>query len=188
MAVPLQPIASGELAASLEIINVPEALPATVGLNIALRLVLAPAARVTGKEGPDSEMPVPEADTAEIAMLDDPAFVKRTVCVDSLPTFTSPKLTEAGVTVRFEGFETPAAVKATTTGESGALLLIIIWPETGPLAAAVNVVETVALCPTAKAMGTGIGFIVNAEPVTEIPETVTGWVPLFVIVKIFDAL
>jgi hypothetical protein len=32
-------------------------------LNIAFRLALAPAARVTGKERPDTEMPVPEADT-----------------------------------------------------------------------------------------------------------------------------
>jgi hypothetical protein len=188
VAVPLQPIASGEFAALLEIFNVPESFPATVGLNIAFRLALAPAARVTGKERPDTEMPVPEADTAEIAMLDEPEFVKRTVCVDSLPTFTSPKLTDAGVTVRSEDFETPDAVKATTTGESGALLLIIIFPETAPLAAAVNVVETVALCPFSNAIGTAIGFIVNPAPATEIPETVRDWVPVLVMVKVFDAL
>ena len=65
--------------------------------------------------------------------------------MDSFPTPTSPKLTEGGLTVRAEDFETPVAVKATITGEFGALLLTIIFPEAAPLAAAVKVVETFAL-------------------------------------------
>ena len=74
--VALQPIASGEFAALLVTVNCPEAFPAAVGLNIALMLALAPAARVTGKERPESETPAPEADTAEIVMLDEPEFAR----------------------------------------------------------------------------------------------------------------
>ena len=75
VAVALQPTASGEFAALLIMVNVPEAFPAAVGLNVALRLALAPAARLTGNKRPDREIPEPEADTAEIVMLDDPEFV-----------------------------------------------------------------------------------------------------------------
>jgi hypothetical protein len=74
--VALQPIASGEFAALLLTVNVPEAFPAAAGLNIAFMLALAPAARVTGKERPDREMPEPEAEIAEIVMLDEPEFVR----------------------------------------------------------------------------------------------------------------
>jgi hypothetical protein len=143
--VAVQPIASGEFAALLVTVNFPETFPAAAGLNIAFRLALAPAPSVTGNERPDRETPAPEADTAETVMLDEPEFVRRTDCVDSLPTVTLPKLSEDGVTVRSEDFETPVAFKLTTTGELGAVLLTIIFPVAAPLAAAVKVVETLAL-------------------------------------------
>lgn len=66
-------------------------------------------------------------------------------CVDSVPTVTPPKLTEDGVTVRSEDFEMPIAARVTTTGELGASLLTIIFPEAAPLAVAVKVAETVVL-------------------------------------------
>lgn len=188
VAVPLQPIASGEFAALLVTINVPDAFPAFVGLNIAFRVAVAPAARFTGNERPLTEMPAPEAATLEIVILDEPEFVKRTLCVDSLPIFTSPKLTEAGVTVKSDAFETPVAARATMTGESGALLLIITFPEAAPLAVAVNDVETLTLCPGVRAMGSATGFIENPDPATEIPETVRDLVPVFVTVSVFEAL
>lgn len=76
VAVALQPIASGEFAALLVTVNVPDAFPAFVGLNMTFRLALAPAARVAGNARPDTETPAPEADTAEIVMLDEPEFLK----------------------------------------------------------------------------------------------------------------
>ena len=45
--------------------------------------------------------------------------------MDSLPIFTSPKLTAGGVTVRSEDFETPVAARLTIIGESGASLLTL---------------------------------------------------------------
>jgi hypothetical protein len=76
VALALQPIASGEFAALLTMVNVPEAFPADAGLNVALRLALAPAARLTGNERPAREIPEPVADTDEIVMLDEPEFVR----------------------------------------------------------------------------------------------------------------
>jgi hypothetical protein len=108
--------------------------------------------------------------------------------VDSAPTITLPKVTDGGVTVKSETFETPVAVRLTITGESGALLLTIIFPVAAPLAAAVKVVETLALWPAAKLMGRVIDFIVNPDPATETPETDNDLVPVFVIVKVFEAL
>ena len=48
--------------------NAPEAFPAAAGLKVALRLALAPAERINGKERAESEMPEPVTDTAETVM------------------------------------------------------------------------------------------------------------------------
>jgi len=125
--------------------TVPEAFPAVVGLNIAFTLALAPEFNVMGRESPEREMPGPDAEIAEIVTLDEPEFVRRTDCVASEPTLTLPKLTEAGETVRFEDFGMPVPLKRMTVGELGALLLIIIFPLAGPVAAALNVADTSAV-------------------------------------------
>jgi hypothetical protein len=145
VAVALQPIASAAFVALLVTVKVPEAFPAAVGLNTALKLALAPAARVTGSESPDTEMPAPEADTPEMVILDEPELVREIDRVACDPTFTSPKLSEAGLAVKSEAFATPVAVNATIIGEFGALLLIIIFPLAGPVAAALNVADTSAV-------------------------------------------
>jgi hypothetical protein len=145
VAVALQPIASDEFVALLMTVSAPEAFPAFVGLKTALRLALAPDASVRGRGGLDTEMPAPEAETAEIVMLDEPVFVREIDWVDCDPTVTVPKLSDAGVAFKSEGFATPVAVKATTIGEFGALLLIITFPLAGPVAAAVKVADTLAV-------------------------------------------
>jgi hypothetical protein len=109
-------------------------------------------------------------------------------CVESVPTVTLPKLTDGGITVRSEDFEMPVAVRLTITGESGALLLTIIFPVAAPLAAAVKVAETLALWPPARLMGSVTDVIVNSDPATETPETDKDLVPVFVIVKVFEEL
>jgi hypothetical protein len=99
-----------------------------------------------------------------------------------------PNVREAGVTVRSETFATPIALKETTIGESGALLLTIILPLAEPEAAAVKVVTTVALSPADKLIGSAIVLIAKPVPATETPETVNVSVPPFVIVRFCDAL
>jgi hypothetical protein len=143
--VAVQPIASVAFVALLVTVKVPEAFPAAVGLKTALKLALAPAAKVTGRESPDTEIPAPEADTPEMVMLDDPELVREMDCVAWDPTFTVPKLSDVGVAFKSELFPMPVAVNATIIGEFGALLLIIIFPLAGPVAAAVNVADTSAV-------------------------------------------
>jgi hypothetical protein len=145
VAVALQPIASVAFVALLITVKVPEAFPAAVGLNIALKLAVAPAAKVTGNESPDTETPAPEADTPEIVMLDDPELVSNRDWVDWDPTVTVPKLSDVGVAFKSALFATPVAVNATIIGEFGALLLTIIFPLAGPVAAAVKVADTAAV-------------------------------------------
>lgn len=186
--VPDQPMASEVSEALLLMVSAPEAFPAEEGLNIALTLAVAPAARVAGVLRPEMVMPEPEAVTEEMVIEVEPEFLICIVCVDSEPTFTSPKLTEAGVTARFEDLETAVALKETTIGESGALLLIIIFPEALPEAVAVKVVETLDDCPAASTSGRVGPFIVNPVPATEMPDTERALVPELVMLRVFVAL
>jgi hypothetical protein len=72
--VPLHPIASEASDAVLLMVSAPEAFPAAAGLNTAVRFALAPAGKVVGVESPETEMPEPETDMAEIVILDEPEF------------------------------------------------------------------------------------------------------------------
>ena len=72
--VPLQAISSVELEAVLLMVNAPDAFPAEAGLNVAAKLALEPADNFRGSETPASEIPEPEADIAEIVMLEEPEF------------------------------------------------------------------------------------------------------------------
>ncbi len=56
----------------------PEALPAVVGANLALKVVFWPALRVIGAVIPLKLKPVPEGLAAEIVMLAVPVFVNVT--------------------------------------------------------------------------------------------------------------
>src|SRR3984957_16414551 len=184
--VPDQPMASEASEALLLMVSAPEAFPAEAGLNIALTLALAPAARVAGGALPG--MVVPETATDEIVIDVEPEFLICTVCVDSEPTFTSPKLTEEGVTARFEDLLAAVALKETIIGESGALLLIIIFPEALPEAVAVKVVETLEVCPAARTSGSAGAFMLKPVPATEMPETERDLVPELVTVRVLVTL
>ena len=56
-------------------VTVPLALPVTVGVNVTLNVVLAPAASVTGVVMPLKLNPVPMIATWEIVTLEPPVFV-----------------------------------------------------------------------------------------------------------------
>src|SRR3984957_3645014 len=186
--VPDQPMASEASEALLLRVSAPEAFPAEAGLNIALTLAVAPAPRVAGVLMPEMVTPEPETATEEIVIEVEPEFLICTVCVDSEPTFTSPKLTEEGVTARFEDLLAAVALKETIIGESGALLLIIIFPEALPEAVAVKVVETLDVCPAARTSGSAGAFMLKPVPATEMPETERDLVPELVMVRVLVTL
>lgn len=75
----------------------PTGLPAEVGANWAVSVVLRPAPSVCGTASPLMLKPVPDAVACEIVTFADPEFVNVIVCDPLLPTATEPKLTLAGL-------------------------------------------------------------------------------------------
>ncbi len=95
--VPLQAIVVGEFGALLTIEMLPLALPAVVGANCALNVVLSPAPNVSGVLNPLRLIPAPDAVAPEIVTLAVPEFVNVMDCVPLLPTATDPKFTVDGL-------------------------------------------------------------------------------------------
>jgi hypothetical protein len=82
------------------IVNVPVALPAVVGANFTLKLLVAPAASVNGSVATPVRLnPVPVPDTWVIFRSAVPVFLSCTVCEFVVPSETLPKLMLAGVTL-----------------------------------------------------------------------------------------
>lgn len=97
MPAPLQAIVVGELGALLTIEMLPLALPAVVGANCALNVVLSPAPNVSGVLNPLRLIPAPDGVAPEIVTLAVPEFVNVMDCVPLLPTATDPKFTVDGL-------------------------------------------------------------------------------------------
>ncbi len=97
MPVPLTGIATGEVAALLEIEMLPVALPVDVGANTTLNVVLPPAAIVVGVDIPLTLKPLPEAEIEETLRLAVPVFITITDSDELLPVVMLPKETLVGV-------------------------------------------------------------------------------------------
>src|ERR1035437_2378087 len=78
----------------------PVALPAAAGVNVAVKVAVCPAARMSPEGTPVALKPAPETVTLEIEMLELPALVSVTDCVPLLDTFTLPKLKEDELELR----------------------------------------------------------------------------------------
>lgn len=68
----------------------PMALPAVVGVNLAVNVLFAPAAIEIGSVNPDTEYPVPDALSAEIVTVKLPVLFNVIVWELLLPTDTVP--------------------------------------------------------------------------------------------------
>src|SRR5260370_26756659 len=79
--VPLRAIASGEPGALLVMETLPVALPVAEGANCPLKVVLCPAASVSGTDKPVMLKPVPEVLTADMFTPAMPEFLKVYACV-----------------------------------------------------------------------------------------------------------
>jgi len=111
--VPVSGIEMVESVALLVIVMLPGAIPAVVGANCAVKLVLWLAASVNGTEMPSAVKPLPAALIAEIVALVLPLLVSVMVCWPSLPTETFPNDTLPGFAVNVELVETPLPTKVT---------------------------------------------------------------------------
>jgi hypothetical protein len=95
--VPLKLIVVGEFGALLTIEMLPLALPAAVGANLALNVVLNPAPNVSGVVIPVVPNPAPATVTEEIVTVALPPFVSVMVCELFVPIATLPNAALVGV-------------------------------------------------------------------------------------------
>jgi hypothetical protein len=77
--VPDSVIESGEFVALLATVTLPVALPAAEGVNVAVKVAVCPAARISPEETPPAVKPAPETVTLETVMLALPALVSVTL-------------------------------------------------------------------------------------------------------------
>ncbi len=116
--------------------TLPVALPVAEGANSPLKVVLCPAASVSGTDKPVMLNPVPEVLVAEIVTPAVPELLNVKVCAPLLPTSTLPKLKLEGLAVSVPC--TPVPLKAIVAGDPGALLLMAMFPEALPVDAGKN--------------------------------------------------
>jgi hypothetical protein len=189
VAVALMPITMLESLALLVMETLPVNVAADVGLYVTVKVVDCPPFNVIGAVIPETLTPVPEDATFEIATAVLPVFANLIVCVSSLPTATLPKAIELGVAVSSAAdVVVPVPLRATSDGEPSALLAIVIVPVSAFPAVGLKTAEMEALWPALSDIGSFGPEALNPVPATEIPETVSISVPLFVTVTVFVAL
>src|SRR5712692_6052894 len=176
--VPLKARVRGEPGALLTSDTEPVTLPAAVGVNPALNVVLAPAAIVCGTLRPVMLKPVPVTVACEIVALAVPVFFKVIVCEALFPVMTLPKLALDGVAESCAC--TPVPLRARVRGEPGALLVMETLPLALPVAAGEYVAVNEVLCPGLRVSGAVMPLMVNPVPDTLAAEMVTLAVPEFV--------
>lgn len=180
--VPLNAIVVGEFGALLTIEMLPLALPAEVGANFALNVVLSPAPNARGVFNPLMLRPVPVTVALDIVMLAVPEFVNVIDCVPLLPTATDPKFTLEGLAATWPCI--PVPVNAIDAGEPGALLTIEMLPVAAPELVGVKIAENEALLPALIVIGMLAPLILNPVPEGVALVTVNVPVPAFVSVTV----
>ena len=165
------------LLALLVIETVPDSVPAEAGLYVIAKLALCPGANVIGAVAPEILTPVLVDAIFEIAALSFPLFVSLMVWVVSLPTATLPNAIEAGVAVSAAAVM-PLPLSATSEGELGALLAIVIIPVSLASVVGLNAAVMDAVWPGLSDIGRCGPEAVNPAPDTEIAEMVSNSAPL----------
>ena len=176
--VPLKLIVVGEFGALLTIEMLPLALPADVGANLALNVVLNPAPNVNGAVIPVVLKPAPAAVTAEIVTVAPPPFVSVMVCELFVPVATLPNATLVGVAASCGCV--PVPLKLIVVGEFGALLTIEMLPLALPADVGANLALNVVLSPAPNVSGVLNPLMLKPAPDTVALEIVTLPVPEFV--------
>ena len=184
--VPLKAMVAGDPGALLEIETLPEALPETVGVNVAVKVAFPPAAIVWPTERPVILNPGPEALDAEIVRVAFPVFVRVIVCGLLAPTATLPKFSLAGLITICACVVTAVPLRAIVSGEVGALLVIVIVPVGLPLVVGANLAVNDAFCPAAITCPAARPPMLYPVPVTLAAEIVVLAVPEFV--KVTDTV
>ena len=180
--VPLNAIVVGEFGASLTIEMLPLALPAEVGANLALNVVVSPAPNVRGVLNPLMLRPVPDTVALDIVTLAVPEFVNVIDWVPLLPTATDPKFTLEGLAATWPCIPVPD--NAIDAGEPGALLTIEMLPVAAPAEVGAKMAENEALLPALIVIGMLAPLMLNPVPEGNALVTVNVPVPAFVSVTV----
>ena len=186
VAVPFNATSVGEFGVLLVTVTLPASLPAALGANCTVKLVLAPAASVIGSVDPLIVYPVPEITAELIVAAALPVLESVIVCDALLPVTTLPKFNVAGFAESCGC--APVPVAEITLGEFVALLITETVPFTAPTTVGANTTERTVVCPAVSVMGVAIPFALNPAPVTATLEIVTLPVPEFVTVTVFVLL
>jgi hypothetical protein len=162
-------------------------VPAEVGANFTLKVVLCPAVNVTGGVIPEMLNPVPDAATAEITMLAPPVFVMVSVWLEFCPTAMLVKVMLVG------DADATAAIAPVPDSAISAVLLDPLkvsetCPLTGPAAVGPNFTPNVVSCPGAKVSGRLNPVTLKPAPVTVACEIVRLAPPEFCKVSVCVAL
>ncbi len=142
---PVKGMVIGEFGALLATEIVPVALPADVGENFVVKLMLCPGCIVCPVGDPTMVKPVPVTLAWLMVTLADPLLDKLTDADPLVPTATFPKLTDGGVLAKPACV--PAPVNAIVIGEFGALLVIDMLPIAFPTDVGENFVVKLKLWP-----------------------------------------
>jgi hypothetical protein len=184
--VPLKEIIAGDPGALLLMTMLPVALPVAEGANCAEKGTLDPGLMESGRLSPARRNPVPAAVAWEMVSAAFPEFVREIFWLAVPPTFTFPKLTLVGAIVNLGWV--PVPLRATTTGEADALLVIAMLPLLAPGDAGENIALKEAVCPPASVMGEDKPLMLKPAPEATALEIVTLALPEFVRVAIDDWL
>src|SRR5208283_4507980 len=152
--VPESSMTSGELAALLVTVILPDRFPALAGSNVTLNEVDCPAARLSGSVIPATLNPAPLSLICERVTLALPLLDTVTLCVVLVSVVMLPKLSEAGATSSCRTGAMPAPLSATSSGELDVLLTSVRLPVKLLAEAGVNPIVKVEDPPAATLSGT----------------------------------
>ena len=157
----------------------PVALPAAVGANCTLNVVLWPAVRVKGRFSPLRVNPDPLAVAAEMVRLVPPELVRVSVRVFEPPDTTFPKLRLVGLGVICPCV-TPVPESATSSVGSTAFESMTTVPVLEPAAAGAKTTLNDVVCPAGRVSGRVSPLKLNPVPLTVALEIVTLEPPVLV--------
>ena len=178
--VPVTP--TGLVPPGLTIEIVPLVVADVVGLNCTVNVALCAEAKLTGRLTPLTDRLCPLTAICEIVVALLPVLVMVTVWFAEPPTFTFPKLRDAGLTDNVAVAATPVPLRATTVGEVEALVTRLMLPLARPAVCGANCAVNVLLFPAAIVRGVATPLTLNPAPVELTCATVKSALPVFVMI------
>jgi hypothetical protein len=158
---PSKEIIVGVVAAFLVTVTLPISFPATAGVKVTFNIAFCPGARISPAETPLVVNLASETLTFEMEKSELPALARLTLKTLLLSIVTFPKFRFAKLASRRKVAATPDPLILTVSGESGALLMTEIAPETFPMAFGENTTLNLDCLPAPIVIGSEIPLTEN---------------------------